>query len=166
MSKIIKDKKRNIKIIYEIKAKDMAKELSKAKKDIISQTEPFAEHYLKCVLYKNSTNDFNAWLNTLLNILIYVNNIEVKPDSRKLSSEWLNENFFKGELNSINDIKAFMAKFNLDGFKDISNEVNDRILNDILLEYNSMSHELLKIISIENNANKATFKEIIERFIK
>ena len=147
------------------RASDMAEELSKAKASVKAQADPFAEHWMKCALYGDSTKDLSSWINTLSNILVIVNETLVKPSGRKLKKDYIRDNFLLGSLNDAHDVSRLMAKLEIAGLPDLALKGVYVDRDKVLSDYLAMCEELLPILASHNDMKKSDFAEIVRRHV-
>lgn len=61
---------------------------------IDSQSDAVREHFLKIIIFKNTTNNQNQWVNTLANIFNFCNGLRVKSKTNKLKVDEYREYLF------------------------------------------------------------------------
>ena len=88
---------------------EIAMPLAMAKQKISDLSYGYIEHVMKCVVFQDTTQDLFHWEQEIVNFIAQVNNIVVKPDSKKLSSSYYRDYFFLGQGDELEDMKLFIS---------------------------------------------------------
>lgn len=140
-------------------------EMARPKKEVIKKISAFSdsimEHIIKCVVYKNSTNNFLHWVNEISNFLSIINDYETKSMSGKLRyNEYLNTVFYKqgnSELDMKQNLRVFSLNKNYPSFK-----IDNKLVKQLWNIFRSIAEKCSVIFSDKNNSfDENKFKDLI-----
>ena len=160
------DSEKELELIHkEERLIEMTTSLSQAKKELKEQRDAFAEHFVKCCVWRNSTNDMNNWINTLSLICAYVGKIILKDTNKKLDSSYYSNIFFD-VINEPTDFERVFYKININNFKNRHDDLeNIEILNYFKL-YKQLCEVLLNSFISKNVYKTVYYRMLIENFFE
>ena len=129
---------------------------------IQSLIEPIGEHLVKCVVYKNTTQNLYHWVNELAEYFRVINELQVKKLGKLKEKEYLNylTQYFGENITdclSILDIFKLSNKNKYPGF-----ETNEELATNLFSVYTNLFNEVSKIFAIKkNNYSKKDFNMLI-----
>lgn len=126
----------------ERRLQEMADPRGSALEDIANQRKPIREHFVKLIIYKNKTNDYEDWINTLANILNVINNTQIKTRSLKFKEQEYLKLVF-GINNSFNegDADTMIEWFDLDFSKKMPpHPPREQFVSDLYGKYKEFAH--------------------------
>lgn len=149
----------------------MAHDKKKAETKIEALSEQINNHIIKCVVYRNSTNDLQHWIyDELTTWFDYINNIDVKTKSGKLSERSFDSILFSEFGENPKD-----AEFNLVVFRasvaKLGTEYPDfqitrnlaKKLNDV---YTEIRTTFLPIFTKKNNYTRVDIYNMLSKILK
>ena len=144
----------------------MAMPLATAKQKISDLSYEYIEHVMKCVVFQDTTQDLFHWEQEIANFISQVNNIVVKPDSKKLSSSYYRDYFFLGQGDELEDMKLFVSMWKRrEGKYYPSFEVTEGLCSQLLEACIDLADYFSPLVSRKNTYSKAYFlSKIIEYF--
>ena len=160
-------------ILSESLQKKILVEMAKSKNKVIyylsEQHDPLVEHFLKVIIFKNTTNNLNQWVNTIANILNICNGFVVKSNNGKLSAKEYKKWVFgyDGKLDITiveNMVKWFKSKFGK-AFPKFT--ITDGLIQDVFIKFEMISNYFSNYMSKdsgddENDSSRLTeFREKI-----
>lgn len=90
----------------------MADKLADARRYIASISNKLEEHILKCVIYENSTNDYNKWIHSEIVPWLYsASDLRVKTRSGRLSKTDYEKYLFQAFGEDEHDVGNHVARF-------------------------------------------------------
>ena len=148
---------------YKLVLKDMAMKLSKAKQILEDNSDAFAEHSAKILIYNNSTNDFNGWIRTLAIICSNVGGLEVKTKSGKLSEKEYKELLFDS-INSYKDIRQIYYRLLLKDFPECEKGEDTNYLNNCYKLYKELESLLISKFIDKEDYSLSQYKNLLTEF--
>lgn len=125
-------------------------EMAQPRKIVINELEnqspAFVEHFFKLYFYRNTTQDFNKWIKTLVNILyrkIYSLKVATKGNP-KPNENLLEQHFLYYRVNEPIDINLFLTDFYQKGFPEL--ELGNYELFEAFEFYKTFCEKLKKIL--------------------
>ena len=117
---------------------------------IDSYTGMVKEHVMKCIVYENSTNDFNHWVNEIANFLSIINDFRIKTKTGKLKYEDYLNNGFYNHGNDYRDMNVGLRDFSYNK-KYPHFEVTDEMTQKLLNVYTRIAEDCSRIFADKNN---------------
>lgn len=145
---------------------EMVMPIAAAKQKIIDLSYEYVEHLMKIVIFGDSTNDLYHWEQEIANFISQVNDIIIKPNSKKLTTEFYRDYFFLGQGDNLSDIKLFISIWERkEGKYYPSFDLNDIIYENLLTIMVDFADYFSPILSTKNNHSKNYFfNKILEYF--
>ena len=148
---------------------EMAENRNKVLDNISSQYDSLVEHFVKLVVFKNTTNDFNEWSKTVADILDLCNRFLVKTKTGKLKSDEYLGNLFGIEDNfDLWDAENILTKFQRGIGKNYPKfEITDELINEFFTKYSELVKYFVPILSSDKSKTRRgeEFKEKVKEII-
>lgn len=122
------------------------------------------EYIIKCVVYKNTTNNLDHWTNEIADYFYEVNNIRVKSNTGRLKEkDYLNHLFYyQGE--DYQDMKVQLISFSRN--KDYPDfEITKNLIKELTDKFNSIARVVSKILSQSNVMYKNDFINLVKKLL-
>lgn len=144
----------------------MAMPLATAKQKISDLSYEYIEHVMKCVVFQDTTQDLFHWEQEIASFIAQVNNIIVKPDSKKLSSSYYRDYFFLGQGDELEDMRLFISMWKRrEGKYYPSFEVTESLCGRLLEVCTDLADYFSPLVSKKNTYSKAyLLSKIVEYF--
>lgn len=151
----------------------MSLERDKAVSKMSSLSDRIEEHLLKCLVYKDSINDYRHWVDDELATWIsLVNDITIKPKDKKLKAMDYQSNLFGGLGDTYADANFALHLFrsnHADSRKckepypyfDITNELISATLDAFM----DVQSTLCKVLAKKNDLDKASIAEVLHTIL-
>lgn len=138
---------------------EMAMSRQQALSIVDSYVVEYSNHLLKCIIFKNNTNNLNHWVNEIANYFDDINNIRIKPDNKKVREDYLYNYFFLASGDIEDDYYLILKAFqNKEGKKypkfTITKELIEKIYNNFL----DIANYFAPILSRKNSHDKNWFQ--------
>ena len=131
-------------------------------KKISAKSETIMEHLIKCVVYENTTNDLEYWIDEIATNLSRINFYEAKTKTSRLEYNDYLENVFYKQGSTERDMKS-----NLWDFEDNKNYPNFTTTNELahklFVVFKFLAENCCEIFVDKNNTfEKVHFKGLIK----
>lgn len=137
---------------------EMAMPLAAAKQKVLDLSYEYAEHVMKCVVFRNTTRDLFHWEQEISNIISQVNMITVKPHSRKLDSDYYRDYFFLGQGDEVTDIDLFFSLWKKkEGKYYLNFAVTKGLCTQLLETFVDFADYFSPLLARKNNLSKTYF---------
>lgn len=147
--------------------------MSMYRKNAISMLErnadTLATHILKCVIYSDTLDCYNHWINDeIAEYISIANDITVKPKNKKLKSSDYERTIFSCFADSHQDALILLRTFRINnsetnqypGF-----EITHDLIEDVYDAFQSIKHKILPLLCTSNNYGVHDFSIIIHNIL-
>ena len=119
---------------------------------IDTKCDSVREHFLKAVIFKNTTHNLDGWETTLANILNYCNGLIVKSNNGKLKEvEYLEYLFGITDTFDLHDAEMMVKGFELDFVNKFPPfKRNDFLYQEVYDKYRELAHYFSKFLHTDS----------------
>jgi len=128
------------------------------------------EHITKCIVYGNSTDDLDHWISEISEWLYQINQIEVKPNAKKLKESDYSKNAFGCFGDAVKDAGVYLTVFRVktakmgDAYPDFT--VTSELQNKLFTAWNLFLKTFPPIFATKNNHTKQDFVDEVSHILK
>ena len=127
-----------------------------------SLSTPVINHIMKCVVYKNTTNNLNHWINEIADYFDEVNSTIVKTKNGKLKEKDYLENLFYYQGVDERDMRVQLMELRRDrNYPDF--EITIELIRRLTVSFNSIAEEFSRIFTSKNSLTKNDFIKILNK---
>lgn len=145
---------------------EMSMPLAVAKSHISRVSATTVEHLLKCILFKNTTDNLNHWLIEISSNLSLVGNITLKPASKKLSRKQYNELLFEcvfdDNENIANELKYYQQQWKTKYPSYVVDEVTEQVYSVGKV----IRDNVLDMLTAKTNYTDAAYRAVITKLLE
>lgn len=143
------------------KLEEMAYNRDKAIEKIKHETETYSEHLIKCIIYKNFTNNLWHWCDELADKIDTVNRIKLKLGG-KFSQKFYEDEFFLADGDCPSDFEITLKDFKRDfRFKYPDFKITPELVSEVSEAFNDISLYFSNLVCRENNKDKLWFRNTL-----
>lgn len=132
-------------------------------------SDPIAYHLIECVIYNDSLNKLDHWINEIANSLSLVNKYKIKPRNKKLKSSEYKNSVFASFGDSKEDAKSVLSVFKLDNLiRDDSYpdfEITDEMINCVYMTFQNVMNYVLPILTSNDDVIEQRFQVLVRKSI-
>lgn len=145
----------------------------KAVSKIASLSDKIEEHLLKCLVYKNSTDDYRHWIDDELATWIsLVNDITIKPKDKKLKVKDYQSNLFGGLGDTYADANFALHLFR-SNYTDSRKckepypyfDITTELISTTLDAFTDIQSTLCEVLAKKNGLDKANIAKLLHTIL-
>lgn len=142
----------------EMRLREFAYSRNKAIEKVVMENRTYSDHLIKCILYKNTTNNLWHWIDEIATKINNVNQIRLKSGN-KFSRQFYMDEFFLSDGDCKEDFKItlehFQAKYR---FRYPKIEITESILELTDYVFHDLANYFSYTLSTNNNHSKEWFR--------
>lgn len=130
-----------------------------------SNANTLAMHILKCVIYGDTLDCYNHWIDDeIAEYISIANDITVKPKNKKLKASDYERTIFSYFADSHQDASILLRTFRINNsethqYPDF--EITRELIDDVYDAFQSIKHDVLPLLCASNNYDAHNFSMII-----
>lgn len=149
----------------------MATDKKKAEKKVESISDRINEHIIRCVVYKNTTNDLQHWIyDELTTWFDYINRIELKTKSGKFTEKSLDDILFGEFGDAVTDAEFNLALFRANVAKNGEEypdfQVTVQLATELRSVYDEIRTTFMPIFTKKNNYSRTDIYNFLCKILK
>ena len=138
---------------------EMALDLKQCKKVLERKVPTYINHLIKCVVFKNTTNNLNHWVDEIATHFNEINGLILKGSNKKPSEDMYYDHFFTAAGDVEDDYRIHLRYFkNTYGEDYPPFEITDNLLSELYLAVMDFANYFSPIMAQKNNYTKDYFK--------